>query len=146
MGLLIVQIIGVWGCFFNREFFGSYTDNLAAMQIPAETVSQSLLTGGLREHLVTVGDTVYIQAHPLFLYAGVWYLFLFFVLLIYMRRKKYQGEIFLRYLAGIGSWRDRNRMAPPGFPEVSGNRFSGVSSLCTRFCSLSVGYPRLCAE
>lgn len=149
MGLLIVQIIGVWGCFFNREFFGSYTDNLAAMQIPAETVSESLLTGGLKEHLVTVGDTVYIQAHPLFLYAGVWYLFLFFVLLIYMRRKKYQGEIFLRYLAGIGlggivtEWLRRDSLKFPGtdFPA-----FLPVYALLFLVCGISAVVRRVMAK
>ena len=34
MGLLSGQIIGVWGNFFNREAFGSYTNSLFAMQIP----------------------------------------------------------------------------------------------------------------
>ena len=31
-GLLIGQIIGRWGNFFNREAFGGYTDSLFAMQ------------------------------------------------------------------------------------------------------------------
>lgn len=149
MGLLIVQIIGVWGCFFNREFFGSYTDNPVAMQIPAEVVPESLLTGGLKEHLVTVGDTVYIQAHPLFLYAGVWYLFLFFILLIYMRRKKYQGEIFLRYLAGIGlggtvtEWLRRDSLKIPGtdFPV-----FVPVYALLFLGCGISAVVRRVMAK
>ena len=142
MGLLIVQIIGVWGCFFNREFFGS-------MQIPAEVVPESLLTGGLKEHLVTVGDTAYIQAHPLFLYAGVWYLFLFFILLIYMRRKKYQGEIFLRYLAGIGlggtvtEWLRRDSLKIPGtdFPV-----FVSVYALLFLGCGISAVVRRVMAK
>ena len=149
MGLLIVQIIGVWGCFFNKEFFGSYTDNPAAMHIPAEVVPESLLTGGLKEHLVTVGDTVYIQAHPLFLYAGVWYLFLFFILLIYMRRKKYQGEIFLRYLAGIGlggmvtEWLRRDSLKIPGtdFPV-----FVPVYALLFLGCGISAVVRRVMAK
>ena len=36
MGLLIGQIFGRWGNFFNREAFGGYTDGLFAMQIPPE--------------------------------------------------------------------------------------------------------------
>lgn len=149
MGLLIVQIIGVWGCFFNREFFGSYTDNPTAMQIPAETVPASLLTGGLKEHLVTVGDTAYIQAHPLFLYAGVWYLILFLVLLVYMRRKKFQGEIFLRYLAGIGlggivtEWLRRDSLKFPGtdFPA-----FLPVYVLLFLVCGISAVVRRVMAK
>ena len=149
MGLLIVQIIGVWGCFFNREFFGSYTDNLTAMQIPAEMVPESLLMGGLKEHLVTVGDTAYIQAHPLFLYAGVWYLILFLVLLVYMRRKKFQGEIFLRYLAGIGlggivtEWLRRDSLKFPGtdFPA-----FLPVYALLFLVCGISAVVRRVMAK
>lgn len=34
MGLLIGQIIGRWGDFFNRESFGGYTDGLLAMALP----------------------------------------------------------------------------------------------------------------
>ena len=33
-GLLVGQILGRWGNFFNREAFGSYTNSLFAMQIP----------------------------------------------------------------------------------------------------------------
>ena len=36
MGMLVGQIFGRWGNFFNREAFGEYTDSLLAMAIPAE--------------------------------------------------------------------------------------------------------------
>ena len=35
-GIVLGQIIGRWGNFFNREAFGGYTDNLLAMQLPVE--------------------------------------------------------------------------------------------------------------
>lgn len=100
MGLLIAQIIGVWGNFFNRESFGEYTDSIFAMQIPMGVVHPDQITESIENHLVLAGDTSYIQVHPLFLYESLWGLFLFLILLIYTRRKTYQGEIFLRYLAG----------------------------------------------
>ena len=36
MGLLIGQIMGRWGNFFNREAFGDYTNSLFAMAIPTD--------------------------------------------------------------------------------------------------------------
>lgn len=36
MGLLIGQIIGKWGSFFNRESFGEYADNIFSMAAAAD--------------------------------------------------------------------------------------------------------------
>ena len=102
IGLLSGQIIGIWGNFFNRASFGGYTDSLFAMQLPLNAVQSSEVTKNIREHLVTVNDVVYVQVHPLFFYECIWCVFLLIILLFYTRRKKYQGEIFTRYLAGYG--------------------------------------------
>lgn len=100
MGLLIGQIIGRWGNFFNRESFGEYTDQVFAMQLPLSAVRSGEVTAGMRENLVTVDGISYIQVHPVFLYESLLCLLLFLVLLARRRRKRYQGEIFMRYLAG----------------------------------------------
>ena len=102
MGLLSGQIIGVWGNFFNREAFGEYTDSLFAMGLPMDSVQSSAVTKLMKQHLVTFRDMDYIQVHPLFFYESVWCLLLLLILLLYTWRKKFQGEIFLRYLAGYG--------------------------------------------
>lgn len=102
MGLLSGQIIGVWGNFFNREAFGEYTDGLFAMGLPVKSVQSSAVTKLMKEHLVTFRGADYIQVHPLFFYESIWCLLLLIVLLVYTRRKKFDGEIFLRYLAGYG--------------------------------------------
>lgn len=102
IGLLIGQIIGIWGNFFNRASFGEYTDSLFAMQLPVDSVRASELTKTIQQNLKTVNGTVYIQVHPLFFYECIWCIILLVVLLIYSRNKKYQGEIFTRYLAGYG--------------------------------------------
>ena len=102
MGLLSGQIIGVWGNFFNREAFGEYTDSLFAMGLPLDSVQSSAVTKLMKEHLITFRDMDYIQVHPLFFYESVWCLLLLVVLILYTWRKKFDGEIFLRYLAGYG--------------------------------------------
>lgn len=102
MGLLSGQIIGVWGNFFNREAFGEYTDSLFAMGLPIDSVQSSAVTKLMKQNLVTFRDMDYIQVHPLFFYESVWCLLLLLILMLYTWRKKFQGEIFLRYLAGYG--------------------------------------------
>lgn len=99
-GLIIGQIIGRWGNFFNREAFGGYTDSLFAMQLPvseAKGITQELI-----EHLVTIDGVSYVQVHPTFLYEGAWNLLLFIGICLYKRHKKFDGEIFAIYLMGYG--------------------------------------------
>ena len=100
MGFLTVQIIAVWGNFFNREAFGEYTDSLFAMLIPKDVLDASVVTELMSAHVINDGEISCIQVHPLFLYKSLWYLLLFFILLFYTWKKKFDGEIFLRYLAG----------------------------------------------
>lgn len=102
IGLVLSQMIGVWGNFFSREYTGIYTDSILAMQLPAEILKDSSLTSEMQKHLVKIGDTSYVQVHPLFLYQSLWCLLLLMLLLVYTKRKKFQGEIFMRYLAGYG--------------------------------------------
>lgn len=102
MGLLIGQIIGRWGNFFNRESFGEYTDSLLAMQLPLSAVHTGEVTAAMREHLETIEGVSYIQVQPAFLYESVWCFVLFLILLILRRKKRYDGEVFMEYLAGYG--------------------------------------------
>lgn len=146
MGLLIAQTIGVWGNFFNREAFGDYTDSFFAMQIPREVVQSSQMTANIEQHLVTAGDTVYIQVHPLFLYESAWCLFLFLLLLVYTRRKKYQGEIFLRYLAGYSLGRvviEWLRTDSLNYPGTDIPVFLPVSAAVFIVCGISATVCRI---
>lgn len=99
-GLVIGQVIGRWGNFFNREAFGGYTDNLFAMQLPLSEAKG--ITAELLEHLVTVNGVEYVQVHPTFLYEGIWNVLLFIAMCLYKRHKKFDGEVFAMYLAGYG--------------------------------------------
>lgn len=99
-GLLVGQILGRWGNFFNREVFGEYTDNLFAMRIPAVMVRERDISASIAAHM-TAG-TNYIQVHPTFLYEGMWNLALLILLYLYLEHKKFDGEIALLYFAGYG--------------------------------------------
>lgn len=111
MGLLIGQIMGRWGNFFNREAFGGYTDGPLAMQIPLKYFEQygrvsELESSGILKHLVTLtvhGEKLsYIQVHPTFLYEGMWNLLLLLFIFIYRKHKKFDGELLCIYLMGYG--------------------------------------------
>lgn len=99
-GLILGQAIGRWGNFANREVFGEYTDNLLAMRLPVAAVRQSDISESIAAH-ITEGVN-YIQVHPTFLYESLWNLCLFFLILIYWKHKKFEGEITLLYLGGYG--------------------------------------------
>lgn len=102
LGLVLGQIIGRWGNFFNREAFGGYTDGLFAMQLPLSAVRSSDCTQELLQNVVEVDGISYIQVHPTFLYESLWNLGLLILLLIFFRHKKFDGEVFLWYLFGYG--------------------------------------------
>ena len=99
-GLLIGQVIGRWGNFFNREVFGEYTDSLLAMRLPVAMVRASDISESIAAHMTE--GTNYIQVHPTFLYEGLWNLMICLLLFLYMRKKKFDGELFLIYLAAYG--------------------------------------------
>ena len=99
-GLLVGQIIGRWGNFFNREVFGGYTDGLLAMRLPISMVRDRDITPELAAHIAD--GTNYIQVHPTFLYEGLWNLALLIFLLLFLKHRRFKGEIFFLYLAGYG--------------------------------------------
>lgn len=101
VGLILGQIIGRWGNFFNREAFGGYTNGLFAMQLPLNAVRSSDVTQEMMEHLQTIDGVQYIQVHPTFLYESLWNIGVL-LLLLFTKHKKFDGEIFLLYLAGYG--------------------------------------------
>lgn len=99
-GLLVGQIMGRWGNFFNREVFGEYTNNLLAMRIPVSMVREQDISASIAAHMAE--GTNYIQVHPTFLYEGMWNLAILIFLLLYLEHKKFDGEIALLYFAGYG--------------------------------------------
>lgn len=96
--LLLGQIIGRWGNFFNREAFGGYTDGLFAMRYIKDQVSN--IPQSVIDNIVTVNGVDYIQVQPTFLYESLWNLGVFIILMILKRNKKFDGQIFGLYILG----------------------------------------------
>lgn len=97
LGVVVGQIIGRWGNFFNREAYGGFTDCIFAMQIPvkdAAVVRPDLL--------VFVDGIAHVQVHPTFLYESFFNLILFVILMLFRHKQKFYGETFCRYLLGYG--------------------------------------------
>ena len=83
MGVIIGQCIGRWGNFMNREAHGAVTDSFFKM--------------GLADAAGTV--TYY---HPTFLYESVWNLVGLILLHFASKKRKFDGELFLLYVAWYG--------------------------------------------
>ena len=101
VGLILGQILGRWGNFFNREVFGEYCDGLFAMRIPVAAVrDHSDITENIRAHMIEGSN--FIQVHPTFLYESALNLLLLIFMLWYLKHKAFDGEICLLYLGGYG--------------------------------------------
>lgn len=84
LGLLIGQAMGRWGNFFNREAFG------AATELPWRMGLFNQVTGA------------YEYYHPTFLYESLWNIAGFVLLHFLSKRRKYDGQIALGYVAWYG--------------------------------------------
>lgn len=98
--LILGQMLGRWGNFFNKEAFGGFTDNLFAMRYQLSQVRASDVTPDILQNLVTVNGVDYIQVHPTFLYESMWSLCVFIILLILQRKKKFNGQVCATYFFG----------------------------------------------
>lgn len=133
IGLVLGQVIGRWGNFFNREVFGGYSDGLFAMQLPLSSVRSSDLTDELLANTVVVDGIKYIQVHPTFLYESFWNLCLLFVLIWFTKRKAFDGEVFLLYLFGYGIgrfWIESIRTDQLLLPGIGYPVSMAVAALC----------------
>lgn len=111
-GILIGQILGRFGNFFNREAFGAYTSSKLAMAIPLDYYRAdgsldylertNVITQEMLDNLITIDGMDCITVHPTFLYEALWNLCLLIFLFIYRKHKKFDGEFALMYVAGYG--------------------------------------------
>lgn len=101
-GLVLGQIIGRWGNFFNREVFGQYTDSLFAMRLPVDAVRAKDISESHLAGMEAMGAVNFIQVQPTFLYEGVGNLVVLILMYLYHKKKKYHGQMCLFYLGGYG--------------------------------------------
>jgi len=85
IGFLLAYSIGRWGNFINREAFGAPTDVLWRMQL-------------------NIGGK-WTTAHPCFFYESIWNLIGFGVIHLLSKKRKFDGETLLMYLAWYGAGR-----------------------------------------
>ena len=84
LGFLIGQAIGRWGNFFNREAYGAVTDSF------------------MRMGLFNPHSQSYTYYHPTFLYESLWNAVGFVVLHFLSKKRRYDGQIALGYVAWYG--------------------------------------------
>ena len=84
LGFLIGQCLGRWGNFFNREAFGAETESF------------------FRMGLLNSATETWTYYHPTFLYESVWTLLGFVGLHFLSRKRQYDGQIALGYVAWYG--------------------------------------------
>ena len=107
IGFLIGQGIGRWGNFVNQECFGSNTSSFLGItggRIQQTIIDQTAIGGemNINGNAAMVWDKA---VHPCFLYESVWCLLGFLVLSTWSKRRKYDGQIFLMYMAWYGAGR-----------------------------------------
>ncbi len=143
LGVLVGQILGRWGNFFNAEAFGRYTDSLFAMQLRRDIVNPIMMNSALLQHLIRVNGVDYIQVHPTFLYESVWNLCLLLFLLWYRPKKRFTGEMFFLYLGGYGLGRvwieglRTDSLLLPGTGIAVSQALAGVCVLVALLCILA---------
>ena len=102
MGFLIGQGCGRWGNFFNQEAFGCNTTLPWGMY--SETTRSYLMSS-----VVTAPKGVTIDpnlpVHPTFLYESIWCFVGLLLLVCYLKKRKFAGDIALRYLIWYGAGR-----------------------------------------
>ena len=90
--VMIGQIIGRWGNFCNGEAHGS---------IVAESSPLYFIRMGLDTHNIE-GVKGMAEVHPTFLYESLWNLIGFSIINLVYKKKKFNGQITLMYLAWYG--------------------------------------------
>ena len=99
----------------------------------------------MRENLQMVDGVSCILVQPLFLYESLWCLLVLMLLMMHLRRRVFQGEIFLRYLAGYGlgrfviQWMRTDKVFFPGTEIDVSLVISGVLFvLCTVIVTVKI--------
>lgn len=107
LGFLIGQGVGRWGNFVNQEAFGTNTNFFLGMtggRIQDTIINETQMGGDMYSSGLV--EMMWEKAvHPCFLYESLWCILGFVLLSWYSKRRKYDGQIFLMYLAWYGAER-----------------------------------------
>lgn len=90
-GVMIGQLLGRWGNFFNGEAYGEEV---------AEGSIFYFIRMGLVPNIESSSKMLYF--HPTFLYESVWNLVGFIIINALYKKKKFDGQIFFMYIAWYG--------------------------------------------
>ena len=96
-GVMLGQLIGRWGNFFNAEAYG-WSNGVEKLPW------RMYLEGAYYEKLVN-GKTekVFVDyVHPTFLYESLWNLLGFIIINLVYKKKKFDGQIFFMYISWYG--------------------------------------------
>ena len=94
-GVMIGQLMGRWGNFFNGEAFGG----IVSENHPLYFMRMGLSSDRTFDDFGTA-DMVYV--HPTFLYESLWNLLGFLLINAFYKKKKFNGQIAAMYLAWYG--------------------------------------------
>lgn len=144
LGFLIGQGIGRWGNFVNQEAFGTNT-----------TLPWGMYSEGTKAYLQSVqvtlpaGMTVdpNMPVHPTFLYESIWCLVGFVALALYVKHRKFHGQIFLLYAIWYGLGRGwieglRTDSLLIGNTGLRASQLVAYVTALAAFCLLIVGLRR----
>ena len=102
MGFLLGQGCGRWGNFFNQEAFGCNTTLPWGMY--SEATKAYLMGSTVTVHSGVVIDPN-LPVHPTFLYESIWCFVGFILLFRYIKKRRFNGDIALRYMIWYGAGR-----------------------------------------
>ena len=102
MGFLLGQGCGRWGNFFNQEAFGCNTTLPWGMY--SEATKAYLMGSTVTVHSGVVIDPN-LPVHPTFLYESIWCFAGFILLFRYIKKRRFNGDIALRYMIWYGAGR-----------------------------------------
>lgn len=148
LGFLIGQGVGRWGNFVNQEAFGTNTTLPWGMysegtEAYLRSVQVTLPAG------VTIDPTL--PVHPTFFYESLWCLIGFVVLALYVKRRRFHGQIFLLYVIWYGLGRSWIEGLRTDSLLITGTdlRASQVVAFATAFAAfllLVAGLRRTCGQ
>lgn len=97
-GVFIGQALGRWGNFVNMEAFG--TNTTLPWGMTSETIKSYIASHSITQ-MGSVMDPA-LPVHPTFLYESLWCAVGFFVYLYLLKKRRFDGEMFLFYTAWYG--------------------------------------------